>query len=106
MLTIKFQRVGKKHQPGYRIVIAEKRSKLGGPPVEQLGFYDPKTKKASLDGERTKYWLKTGAKPTASVHNLLVKQGAISGAKIQVKMKKKASEAPAEQPVAAPATPK
>ena len=39
MLAIKLQKIGKKHQPSFRLVIAEKRSKLGGPPVEDLGFY-------------------------------------------------------------------
>lgn len=88
MLAIKFQRVGKKHQPSYRIVVAEKRSKLGGPPVEQVGTYNPSTKKASLEKERVLYWLKVGAKPTASIHNLLVRQSVISGPKVAIKTKK------------------
>ena len=92
MLAIKLQRVGRKHQPSYRVVIAEKRSKLGGPPVEQIGFYDPSTKEVSINKERANYWLGVGAKPTVSIHNLLVKQGVVSGAKIAIKMKKKEVE--------------
>lgn len=88
MLSIKFQRVGKKHQPNYRIVVAEKRSKLGGPPVEQVGTYDPSTKNVSLEKERILHWLKTGAQPTISIHNLLVRQGVIPGPKIAVKIRK------------------
>lgn len=88
MLAIKFQRVGKKHQPSYRIVVAEKRSKLGGPPVEQVGTYSPSTKNASLEKERILYWLKVGAKPTVSIHNLLVRQGVLSAPKVAVKMKR------------------
>lgn len=92
MLAIKLQRVGRKHQPSYRVVVAEKRSKLGGPPVEQIGSYDPSTKEASIDKNRTDYWLLVGAKPTASIHNLLVKQGIISGPKIAIKIKRKEAE--------------
>ncbi len=48
MLAIKLQRGGKKHQPSYRLVVAEKRSKMAAPPVEDLGTYNPFTKKAVL----------------------------------------------------------
>ncbi len=45
MLMLKLKRIGKKHQPSFRIVVAEGRSKLGGPPVEDLGSYNAFTKK-------------------------------------------------------------
>ena len=41
MLAIKLKRIGKKHQPSYRIVVAEKRSKLNGRYVEDLGWLNP-----------------------------------------------------------------
>jgi len=104
MLAIKLQRVGKKHQPSFRIVVAEKRSKLGGPPVEQLGTYNPRTKIVMVDKERVEYWLKVGAKPTPTVYNLLVKAGVISGPKIAVKIKKKVKESVAA-PVAMSVSP-
>lgn len=102
MLAIKLQRVGKKHQPSYRFVVAERRSKMAGPPVEDLGAYNPFTKVSSLNKERVSYWIKMGAQATTSVHNLLVEQGAISGAKVAVKMKKAVV---AEAPVPAVAAP-
>lgn len=95
MLAIKLQRVGRKHQPSYRIVVAEKRSKMAGPPVEELGFYDPLTKEKSANAERVKYWMGAGAKPTATVNNLLISMGVVSGVKVAIKMKKKPVE---EQP--------
>jgi len=88
MLAIKLQRIGKKHQPSYRLVVAEKRSKLGAPPVEDLGFYNPSTKGMVVKAERVDYWMKNGAQPTVSVHNLLVKNAIIKAAKLAVKMKK------------------
>lgn len=84
MLAIKLQRIGRKHQPSYRVVVAEKRSKLGGPPVEDLGSYDPITKKQTVNKERVKHWIGVGAKPTPTVHNLFLKNQIIEGSKIKI----------------------
>ncbi len=97
MLAIKLQRIGKKHQPGYRLVVAEKRSKMLAPPVEDLGSYNPASKTASLNKERVAHWLKQGAKPTPTVHNLLVKESILNGPKIAIKMKSKPAEPAAEK---------
>lgn len=101
MLAMKLQRVGKKHQPSYRLVVAEKRSKMAAPPVEDLGAYDPFTKKATFNGERVTYWMKQGAQPTPTVHNLLVEKGVVTAPKRAVKIKKKTAEAAKETPAAA-----
>lgn len=107
MLVIRLQRIGKKHQPSYRVVAAEKRSKLGGPPVEDLGFYNPFTKKAVFKNERISHWLSVGAKPTPTVHNLLVKNGVVNAQKMKIFINKqeastvtvpKAVEPPVEKP--------
>ncbi len=92
MLSIKLQRIGKKHQPSYRLVVAEGRSKLAAPPIEDLGAYSTFTKKATFRKERVAHWIKMGAQPTATVHNLLVKYGFITATKKQVKIKKKAEK--------------
>ncbi len=88
MLAIKLQRIGKKHQPSYRLVVAEKRSKLGAPPVEDLGSYNPKTKTVNVKGERVTYWIENGAQPTVSAHNLLVNKSVLKLENLAVKMKK------------------
>ena len=90
MLAIKLQRIGKKHQPSYRLVVAPKRSKMAGPPVEDLGSYNTFTKRSRVNKERVAYWLRVGAQPTVTVHNFLVKEGVLASAKLPVKMKKKA----------------
>ncbi len=115
MLTIRLQRVGKKHQPSYRVVVSERRSKLGGPPIEDLGFYNPFTKEASLKKERIEHWMKVGAHLTPTVQNLCVGKGVLALPKIVLKFKKRKAEesatAPAEakaevkEAAAAPATP-
>ena len=104
MLAIKLQRVGKKHQPSYRLVVAEKKSKMAAPPVEDLGAFNPFTKAVTFNKEKVLHWVKSGAQPTATVHNLLVEQGILSMPKIAVKMKKKA-QAEVVTPAAAETAP-
>jgi len=96
MLVIRLNRIGKKHQPSYRLVVSERRSKLGGPPVEDLGFFNPFTKAAGFNKERVNHWIGIGAQPTVTVHNLLVKHAVIGGEKIKLSIKK-AEAKPAEQ---------
>lgn len=93
MLAIKLKRIGKKHQAAFRIVVAEKRSKLGGCNVEDLGYWNPYNKNFDVKKERVEHWMKNGAQPTPSVYNLLVKSGAVKGPKIPVH---KISNKPAE----------
>jgi len=89
MLSIRFLRVGKKHQPSYKIVVVDKkRSPKSGKFTEQLGFYNPITKEKAVNKERVEYWLSQGAQPSDTVYNLLVKEGIIKGEKISVHSKK------------------
>jgi small subunit ribosomal protein S16 len=81
MLAIKLNRIGKKHQPTFRIVVAEKRSKMGGNYVEDLGFWNPRDKTHSVNKDRAIYWISVGAQPTDTVHNILVKDQIIKGKK-------------------------
>jgi small subunit ribosomal protein S16 len=103
MLTLKFLRVGKKGQPSYRIIAIEKRTKINGKNVEDLGWYDPKNKGFKLNEERVKYWISQGAQPTDSVHNLLVRAGIRKATKIAKHSvpKKEAVKAEAAPAVAA-----
>jgi small subunit ribosomal protein S16 len=70
-------RGGKSHRPYYRIVVADKRASRDGKFVERLGSYDPllPENKATLDLERAKYWLGTGAQPSERVRKLLALLG-------------------------------
>lgn len=78
MLAIKFKRVGKKHQASFRVIVAEKRSKVDGRFIEDLGWYNPHTNKSKLNTERVNHWLKNGVQPTPSIRNLLRKKQASS----------------------------
>ena len=98
MLTIRFLRQGKKHQPFFKIVVVDKkRSSKSGKFVEEVGFYNPLTKERRLKKERILYWLSQGVTTSDSVHNLLVKEGIIKGKKIPVHSKKKEKEESGEK---------
>jgi len=73
MLAIKLRRIGKKHQAAYRVIVGEKRSKLQGRYVEDLGWFNPYTDEVKINKERAEYWIKNGAKPTDRVRSLLAK---------------------------------
>ncbi len=53
-----------------------------------LGSYDPRFDKPVINAERVKYWIGFGAKPTDTMHNLLVTQKIIEGKKINVLSRK------------------
>ena len=92
MLVIRFSRIGKKNQPSFKIVAIDKnRPPKSGRFAQELGFWNPLTKEKKLNSERIKYWLSVGAKPSAAVYNLLVKEGILKGKKIPVHKKKKES---------------
>jgi small subunit ribosomal protein S16 len=85
MLKIRFQRIGRRNDPAFRIVALEHQSgPKAGKYVELLGTYNPKTKATSIDGEKIEAWVKKGAQVSPSVHNLLVKNGLREGSKIAV----------------------
>ena len=73
MLVIRLVRTGKKKQPTYRIVVAEKEKALHGSFVEIIGNYNPKTKALALNKEKLSKWTGHGAKPTATVAALIKK---------------------------------
>jgi len=108
MLAIKFKRVGKKHQASFRVVVTEKRTKLDGRYVDDLGWMNPHTDTFDVKKEKAEHWISVGAQPTPSVHNLLVKAGVVTGAKIPVHARSKkqvTEEAAPAAPAPSPAAP-
>lgn len=89
MLTFKLSRRGKTKQPTYRLVVVDKKKDPWGMIKEDVGSYNPHNKKAQFKVERIKFWISKGAQPSASVHNLLVKEKVLEAPKKKIKMKKK-----------------
>lgn len=85
MLTIRLQRVGRKNDPSFRVILVEsKRAAKTGNYQEMLGSYDPRQDRINLDAERIKHWMSMGATVSDTVHNILVSQKVITGKKINV----------------------
>ncbi len=116
MLIIRLQRVGRVHEPTFRIVLTD--SKFGpksGKPVEVLGSYDARKGKGNnhVDGEKVKYWISKGAQVSPTVHNFLIDQKVLTTKKINVlpknkiinAIKAKAAEEEAKKPKPAPEAP-
>ena len=78
---MRLRRMGAKHCPFYRIVVADQRRARDGRFIEVVGTYDPKTEPATIkfDEERAKYWLNVGAQPSDTVAGLLEKSGIKKG---------------------------
>ncbi len=76
-VKIRLKRIGAKKKPFYRIVVADARAPRDGKFIEEIGNYDPMSKKCIVDGEKAKDWISKGAQPTETVRALLKKNGAI-----------------------------
>ncbi|MGH9814295.1 MAG: 30S ribosomal protein S16 [Candidatus Acidiferrales bacterium] len=76
MLRIRLNRVGKKKQPFYRIVVMDQRKARNSNYVEVVGHYDPRRQPVfiNLKAERIQYWLGQGAQPTDTVRSFLRRQ--------------------------------
>lgn len=81
MLVIRFQRVGRKNDPAFRMVVGERRSKPQSSGMEVLGSYHPKTKETILENDRILYWMSKGAQISDTAYNLLVAKGVVQGKK-------------------------
>ena len=82
---MRLQRVGRKNDPSFRIVVTDKRT---GPKsdkhIDRLGSYNPKMNHIQIDAEKAKEWLAKGVQPSDTMHNLLVSQKVIEGKKKNV----------------------
>jgi small subunit ribosomal protein S16 len=103
MLKIRLQRVGRIHQPAFRLVLTESaNSTKSGRFKEVLGSYDPRKTAEVLKADRIKYWLGKGVTPTPSVWNLLIKKGVVKGKKVHVSADAKPQAVAAAPEVAEP----
>jgi small subunit ribosomal protein S16 len=105
MLVIRFQRIGRKNVPAYRLVCAEKRASAKGKVKEFLGHYlpgrDPHVFEFKRD--RVEHWIKQGAAPSDSAARLLTREGVPRLEKFVVaytKKKRKKQEEEKPKPVA------
>lgn len=82
MLKIRLQRVGKRNQPYFRLVLTPSTNAAKGGEVQEiLGNYDPVKKTKAFKADRIKYWLSVGAQLSDTANNLLINEKIIEGAK-------------------------
>lgn len=112
MLNIRLQRVGRKNDPSFRVIVTDSKWKpKTGKFLEILGSYDARKGKPVINVERAKHWLSVGAQASGTVHNMLVDLKAVAAKKINVLGKKTPiiketpAEAAAPVPVAATEAP-
>jgi small subunit ribosomal protein S16 len=77
MVRLRLQRVGKPHQPHFRLVAIHGTKARDAAGLEILGHYHPQEKNSqvTVNAERLKYWLGKGAQPSDTVRTLLKSAG-------------------------------
>jgi small subunit ribosomal protein S16 len=91
MLKIRLQRVGRKHEPSFRLVLTDsKNGPKSGKYQEVLGWYDVRrdNKADQIDAIRVKYWMSQGAQVSDTMHNFFVEKKIIEGKKVNKLPKK------------------
>ena len=75
MLRIRLSRHGRKKDPHFRVVVAERHKAREGRFVEIVGYYNPALKpvRLNLDLDRIEHWVKQGAQPSNTVRVLINK---------------------------------
>jgi small subunit ribosomal protein S16 len=77
MVRIRLRRIGARHRPYYRIVVADQRSARNGKVIEEIGTYDPMVDPPAIkiNEESAVKWLRNGAKPSEAVEHMLKTRG-------------------------------
>ncbi|MBW4534124.1 MAG: hypothetical protein RLZZ535_2055 [Cyanobacteriota bacterium] len=73
MIKLRLKRFGKKKEVSYRIVAIESKTRRDGRPIEELGFYNPRTDETRLDVPAIVKRLQQGAQPSETVRSILNK---------------------------------
>ncbi len=73
MIKLRLKRYGKKREVSYRIVAMNCRDRRDGRPLEELGFYNPRTDETRLEVPAILKRLREGAQPTKTVQRILEK---------------------------------
>lgn len=92
-VKIRLMRLGKRHEPFYRVVVADSRAPRSGKYIEAIGYYNPRTDPSTIhiDTEKALQWLAKGAQPTDAARVLLEKTGVLRIWQEQRKQRRAAS---------------
>ncbi|MDZ4340795.1 MAG: 30S ribosomal protein S16 [candidate division NC10 bacterium] len=78
-VRLRLKRIGAKQRPMFRIVVADGRTPRDGRVIDSIGVYNPLQQPIglTLDEEKALSWLQKGARPTATVRELLSTAGVL-----------------------------
>lgn len=76
-VRIRMKRMGSRHRPFFRLVVADSRFQRDGRFLEELGFYDPLTEPARINVKEaaTVKWLQSGAGISDTARSVLKRVG-------------------------------
>ena len=75
MLTIRLKPIGRKKRISYRIVVSERRSKLTGKAIDDIGYYNStiKPKEFVINKDKMNYWVQKGACLSEGIRKLIAR---------------------------------
>lgn len=86
---MRLQRIGRKNEPAYRVVVTDSRNgPRTGNHVDVIGSYQPKLGTFQIDGEKAKHWISKGVQVSDTVYNFLITKKVIEGKKKNVLSRK------------------
>ena len=107
MVRVRLKRTGTRNALCFRVVVMDQRSARDGKSIEELGFYNPRSKEEKINLERADYWKSVGAEFSETVVDIVerVRSGkSLKDRERKPAMSKKAkakaaaeAEAPAEE---------
>ena len=71
MVRVRLKRTGTRNMACFRVVVMDKRSSRDGKAIEELGFYDPRSKEEKVNLERVDYWKSVGASFSETVEDII-----------------------------------
>ena len=78
-LVIRMSQNGRTNRPHFRVGVYDQLTRRDGPPVEPLGWYDPKMKDKDkqfhIKADRVAHWFSKGASVSDTVRSFLVRKG-------------------------------
>ena len=71
MVRVRLKRTGARNAACFRVVVMDQRSSRDGKAIEELGFYDPRSKEEKINLERADYWKSVGASFSETVLDIV-----------------------------------
>ena len=100
MVRIRLKRTGTRNALCFRVVVMDQRSSRDGKAIEELGFYNPRSKEEKINLERADYWMSVGADVSETAKDIIDRVRAGKSLKDRVRKpaisKKAAAKAAAE----------